>query len=42
MRKKCSNEEEEKEDVRVLGLPSYLQVLQKSRRDEKEKLVIAS
>ena len=42
MRKKCSNEEEEKEDVRVLGLPSYLQVLQKGRRDEKEKLVIAS
>ena len=42
MKKKCSNEEEEKENVRVLGLPSYLQMLQRGRQNEREELVIAS
>ena len=39
MRKKCSNEEEKK-NVRALGLP-YLQMLQTGRRDEEEELVMA-
>ena len=39
---KFSNEEEEKEDVMVLRLPSYLQMLQRSRQDRREEPIMAS
>ena len=42
MRKKCLNEEEEKKDVRVLGLPSYMRMLQRGRQDGNEEPITKS